>query len=256
MQMTIRRINYTGRTRIRQEDVSICVSDKGPRRSEFVAKLNLTSYALPDDAAVFVEAYALSVCQRFSFGRIGYYSPPDVLCLSDFDNVDALKFRVKVVQRTDGNKHILAEADKIVAKRSDENSAKNPLLPVCPSPDLGQDVFRIEYSDAPLLQINAAVGDWKTVSTSPVFVALVYPSIIRQILERVLLQDEHDDTDDSEDWRSQWLRFALCQPNVGTIPDLNNEIEVYEWIDSVIDAFTRYHETLNLFKNTWTGGLT
>ncbi len=201
-------------------------------------------------------AYALSVCQRFSFGSIGNYSPPDVLHLSGFDSVDALKFRVKIVQRTEGNKHILAEADKIAPKRSDENGAKNPLLPVRPSSELGQDVFRIDYSDAPLLQINLAVGDWKAVSRSPVFIALVYPASMRQILERVLLQDKHDDVDDSEDWRSQWLNFALCLPNVGTKPDLNNEIEVREWIDSAIDAFTRHHETLNLFRDAWAGGLT
>lgn len=250
--MTIKRINYTGRTRINREHINITVMEEEPRRSEFVANLDLSGYDLPQEAAVFVEAYALSVCQRFDFGRIGNFSPPETLCLSAFDNVDALKFRVKVVQLTQGKKHILAEADKITPGRADEDGARTPLLPVLPR-DLGEDVFRLDFTNDPVLRINSSVGDWKAVSTSRMFITLAYPSILRQILGCVLIQDRHDDVDDTGDWRSLWLRFTLSLPNVGPIPDVENAGDVLDWIDTAIDSFARNHGMLTMFKNAWLG---
>ena len=41
------------------------------------------------------------------------------------------------------------------------------------------------------------------------FAGLVFPAVVRDILMRVLIHDEHDDIDDWADWRSQWLRFLM-----------------------------------------------
>ncbi len=251
--MTIRRINHTGRARIKREHVAITLKKGPPRRSEFVATLALSGYDLPSSAAVFVEAYALSVCQRFSFGRIGNYSPPATLRLSDFDHVDALKFRVRVVEGAEGKKHIFAEADKISPRLPDEDGTRTPLLPVRATSELGEEVFRLDDTDSPVLLINSSVGDWKAMSTDPMFVALAYPSVLRQVLSGILIQNKHDDVDDPDDWRSLWLRFALSLPNIGSAPDVDNTMEVREWIDTVVDSFARTHRTLEMFKNAWSG---
>lgn len=254
--MTIRRINHTGRIKIRREDVDIIVNDNGPRRSDFRATLNLTGYSLPDTANIFVEAYAPSVCQRFSFGEIGNFRAPERLVLSEFDSAASIKFRVKVIASSNGNKHILAEADQLSSNSGEDGDSVRPLLPVDRSNDLGDEVFRLDglnENDSPVLLINASIADWKSVSTSRLFVALAFPSIIRQILTVVLLRDGHTDMDDTEDWRSLWLRFAHSFPSVSEIPDPSNELAVEDWIETAVRAFAQFHDLLSHFQTSWTG---
>lgn len=251
--MTVKRVNHTGRQKILQDDITVVVMDVGPRMSRFTADIKLVDYNLPKEAGVFVEAYALSLCQRFSFGQIGDYSPPDDLTLTSFASVESLKFRVKVVEQSEGRKRILAEADQISPRSQDGDALGSPLLPVRPSTDLGEVVYRVEMVDAPVLSINASVGDWRAVSTSSMFVAVVYPAVLRQILTEILVMDEHDDVDDEDDWRSQWLRFGCSMPNASEIPNLSETTELRDWIDSVVGAFARLHSTLSTFAAGWQG---
>ena len=254
--MTIRRINHTGRAKIRREDVEIQIDEKGPRKSGFSAKIKLTDYSLADDANVYVEAYAPSICQRFSFGQIGNFHPPKNLTLSEFDSTENVKFRIKVVSTAGGNKHILAEADQLFSNRGEDGNGTRPLLPVDCSSDLGSEVFRLQglnESDSPVLLINAAVGDWKSVSTNPMFIALAFPSIIRQVLCSIIMRDKHTDIDDTEDWRSLWLRFALAFPGVPELPDPENDQATEDWIELAVESFAQHHDLLSLFQSSWQG---
>ncbi|MEX1027055.1 MAG: hypothetical protein WD049_03470 [Candidatus Paceibacterota bacterium] len=252
--MTIRRINHTGRQKIHRDDVRVSVLNKGPRHSEFEAALSLAEYRLPENAAVFVEAYALSTYQRFDFGRVGDFRPPSNLILSEFDTTEGIKFRVKVVEQAEGRKHILAEADQItpLGGGSDE-SGQSPLLPVRPSGELDEAVYRLDMSDSPILLVNARVGDWRSIITAPGFISLVYPAILRQILTQILLVERHDDLEDMEDWRSQWLSFTRTLPHMTDLPDLAMIDEAIDWIDAAIESFTKQHRMLNAFTNAWLG---
>ena len=115
--MTIRRINHTGRAKIRREDIEIRIEDRGARKSSFSAEIKLADYALPDEANVYLEAYAPSICQRFSCGQIGNLHLPRDLVLSEFDSIENVKFRIKIVSSSKGNKHILAEADQLFSRQ-------------------------------------------------------------------------------------------------------------------------------------------
>lgn len=251
--MTVKRINHTGRKKILQEDITIVVADLGPRVSQFTAEIALANYELPNDASVFVEAYALTLCQRFSFGQIGNFVQPDDLSLTRFDSVEGLKFRVRVVERIEGRKRILAEANQVSPRSADGDEQGSPLLPVCPSADMGDEIYKVEMEGSPVLSINSSVGDWRAVSTSSIFVAVVYPAVLRQILSEILFIEQHDDIEDEEDWRSQWLRFGRAMPNVGEVPDLNAATELRDWIDSVVGTFARIHGTLSTFAAGWKG---
>ena len=254
--MTIKRINHTGRARIRREDVEIQIEERGPRKSGFSAKIKLTDYSLPGDANVYVEAYAPSVCQRFSFGQIGNFQAPKDLTLSEFDSTDNVKFRVKVVSSAGGNKHILAEADQLSSNNKEDGGGTRPLLPVDRSNVLGSEVFRLQglnESDSPVLLINADLGDWKSISTNPMFVALAFPSIIRQVLYSIIMRDKHTDIDDTEDWRSLWLRFARAFPGVPDSPDPENDQATEDWIELAVESFAQHHNLLSLFRSSWQG---
>jgi hypothetical protein len=80
----------------------------------------------------------------------------------------------------------------------------------------------------------------RQISLSPIFLALVYPAALRQILNYILIVEKHEEKDDNNDWHSKWLRFASMLPGMDQkIPDLENEDEVLSWIDQAGESFAK-----------------
>jgi hypothetical protein len=116
----LRRFNYTGRKKIKQEDVPIQLIGKGPVL-EFEADFaSLTKYEIPADAKLFVEAYERAAYMRFDFGTVGSISTPTRAerLLTEFEGSDAIRFRVKVVDAGHEGQ-LLAEADGIFPRTPD-----------------------------------------------------------------------------------------------------------------------------------------
>ena len=211
--MPIRTLNYTNRKRIRREDARITIREE-KSGSSFSADLRLTDYELPSDARVFVEAYRQTQYMRFDFGLAGAVRIPADCSLTDFDSPEGVLFRVKVVTAADPHGLLLAEADQIrPRKASDDDENRIPLLPVVPE-DLGDEIWRLEFDDQQtLLKVNSVLGDWRALARDPVFLALVYPAVVRRVLWRIVKEEDHyRDTGDNDDWRSRWLQFAVALP--------------------------------------------
>lgn len=252
--MPVRTLNYTNRQRIRREDAPITIREEKDGNF-FDAVLRLAEYKLPGDARVFVEAYRQTQYMRFDFGQTGAMRIPDDRRLRDFDSAEGVLFRVKVVTTADPNGLLLAEADQIRPRKStDEDENCIPLLPVVPDENLGDEIWRLEFDDQQtLLKVNSALGDWRALARDPVFLALVYPSVFRAVLWRVLVQEKHRDTEDADDWRSRWLRFAAGLPGVGDPPSEDDEARLDGWIDSAASAFCRRHNIRATYERYWTG---
>ena len=253
--MAIRRINHTGRRRLKLRDIQITLSANGKLEPTFDAILNLSEYALPADACVFVEAYRQTSWMRFPFGTVGDICLPDDRRLSEFNSEEALLFRVKVTSHSDRCGVILAEADQIKPLRLDEQSNNRiPLLPVKPTDDLDV-VWQINFDDnsRPILEINKSVGDWCALVRDLRFASLVYPSVLREILTRVLIEEKYDTCEDSTDWRSRWLQFACALPGVGSIPVGEYLDEHHDWIEQAVRAFARRHFLGANFQKHWLG---
>lgn len=252
--MPLRTLNYTNRQRIRREDARITIREEKSGAC-FDASLRLADYKLPGDARVFVEAYRQTQYMRFDFGQAGAMRIPDDRSLSDFDSAEGVLFRVKVVTAADPHGLLQAEADQIRPRKStDEDENRIPLLIPRPSWDLGEEIWALEYDaqDTRLL-INATLGDWKAMARDPVFVALVYPSALRSILWRILKDEGWRDTEDMDDWRSRWLRFAAGLPGVGDLPAEDDEDRINDWIDTAASAFCRHHNIRATYERYWTG---
>ena len=133
---------------------------------------------------------------------------------------------------------------------TEENS--DPLLPVVPV-DLGDELWRVDFSEKPRLHINKnAGGDYKQVGTHPAFVAVVYPAAMREILTHILLVMNHRDFDDPDDPHSRWLRFAVQVLGAGEPPGEDENAEkTTEWVDDAVAAFARKHGLLEKFKSFW-----
>jgi hypothetical protein len=248
----IRRYNYTGRKTISRLAANMRIED-GPLR--FSAGLALEDYGLPAAAKVFVEAYRQTNWMRFDFGTVGAVNAPGDLCLSEFDTPEGILFRVRVTETTNPEGRLLAEADRISPVHVGETGeeSREPLLPIKPA-DLGEEVFRVDFSDRPILLVNNQFGDWRALARSPLFVCLALPQALREILTRILRVEAHFETDDPEDWRARWLRFGGALPGSSESPEEEEKDKIDDWINDTVAAFARVHNMKARFNSYWAGG--
>ena len=252
----IRRFNYTGRKRINRSEVKFVLHPTENGYFVFDASLDFAKHELPPDAVIWVEAYRQTKLMRFKYGNIDSIEPPRDRKLTEFDTSDEILFRVKVTSSSNQPGKLLAEADRIPFHLADEDETddkREPLLPVVPQ-DLGHEITRLDFDDKPRLLINSSVEDYRSLALSPVFTSLVYPLILREILVRVLLIDKYDTIDDREEWRSNWLRFALSLPGISELPSVEDEDRILDWIDDAIAAFARRCELSKVFRTYWKEG--
>ena len=241
--MPVRHINFTGRKRLRSSDIDINLHDDVVPPTFEIVKLALHNYNLPPDALVYVEPYRQTSYMRFPCGTVGNVKLSDGLVLEEFDSSEAIRFRVKVTSSTGPTKgQLLADSPGISDSRVDS------LLPVKPDPSLGQEVFRVDFTDEPILLVNDKLNRWKETVTDPVFASTVYPSVLRTILTRILCFDEPGDIDDTDDWRNQWIQFATKYLEASHPPLESEDIDDKDhWVDDVVAVFCRHNKVYDTF---------
>lgn len=250
----IRKLNYTNRIKITQEDVHINLAE---REGLFFLEADLSSlkskkYELPPKSAVFVEAYRHSTWMRFNFGSIEKIQSPKNCALEEFDSAEGIKFRVKVTSTQDDHR-LLAEADAIRLENQEESGTEpDSLLNVVPKTGMGDEIYRVDFSDgSPDLWINNEYVNYKVIGKSPEFLLIALPSIFREILTKIILIEGWTDDDDETDWRCRWLQFAKTFPNGWEIPDPENEDECTQWINDIVAGFAKQQKLKHHFKLIW-----
>ena len=236
-----RTLNFTGRIRISQSDISIQVSGSP---LGFVAERRLDAYDLPPDAVVYLEAYRAPSYMRFDWGTVAHpRAPGSGAFLTNFNSEDIVLFRVKVVGAASANGMILAQADQIKTNVSDQS-----ILPVYPK-DLDGIVWHLSFDDDdPALLVNDRIDGIKDhVRSDPEFAALVFPGVLRDILER-LCNEVTDGGDEQQTWVENWERFArsLMGRSVPRADDLGRD----KWIDEAINTFAKRHQLLSRYQES------
>lgn len=247
----IRRLNFTGRKRIRREDVRILVTRREGLPAVFKVALNLSEYGLPPDAPVFFEAYRQTSWMRFNGGTVASIATCEFE-LTEFGDPDGVLFRVRVGSPTPHDRRILAEADQISGSSTGEGpQGRESLLPV-KGEDLGDLLWEIDFDGVrPLLKINARL-DWRALARHPAFEALVLPAALREILQAAV-REEGADPDDTKTWWGQWVRFATKLPGVPPLDRDAAEDEKREWVEEAVRAFARRGELLSRFAKYFDG---
>jgi len=247
----LRRFNYTNRKRISREDIDVVVAQNGTGLA-FDAELSLlTTYDFNKDCKVFVEAYRQTIWTRFDFGRVGAIEAPEDRSLERFGTSDGIHFRIKIADPTNNHK-LVAEADGIPLRSPEEKTTPSEsLLRIIPS-DLETEVFRTSYDeDGPILEISKKAGEKSAIAKDPAFASLVYPAVLKDILTRILLIEEHNDLDNKDAWQSQWLLFATGLPGVVAPPQSGDEDELGEWIVDAVSAFAHRSSAMIKFAKHW-----
>lgn len=246
--MPIRQINFTGRKRLTSEDVSITLNNEAKPLTFEVSHLVLERHDLPPDALVRVEAYRQTLYAPFDLGTITDFSLPGNLELPDFDYPDGVRFRVKVTAVSEPIEgQLLAEGSGIRPVWA--NGELESLLTVRPDANLEQEVFRLDFDDAPVLLINERTGQWREVARTPVFVSLVYPVALRTILTHILSDGAPEDAAEGDDWRALWLKFAKTHPGISDPPETPEDSQ--DWIEEVVKAFCKRQEIYTNFAKHW-----
>lgn len=247
----IRKFNYTNRIRINRRDVLISLSNADDGVSVETDLSRISGYGLPPHSPVFLEAYRQTNWMRFDCGEIRSITQLKNFHLIQFNTHEGILFRIKVTQKGDIHK-LIAVADSIpLLKPYKEKSPREPLLPVKPT-ELGDEIYKLDFSDDhPILLINKDVGDYKSITTHNVFMALVYPGVLREILTRIYLIDEYFDDDDMENWRSKWIRFIKLFSGMGEAPRSDDKDECEVWIEKAVRIFAKRNKTKKIFVSFW-----
>lgn len=241
----IKRVNFTGRRRVPRDRVFVEVHDGQPRT--FDATINLGGIDLLPSAAVVLEAMCAgnSVVSRFDFGTVESIVSPECRRLSEL-NGEHVFFNLKVIDRSERFGRIVGIAENVRAAKGGQQTAigRRGILPI-ERVDLGPQLWRLEYREHDVfLLVNKRVPDLAVrAGSDPLFYAVVYPQIIRDILARALFFESPDLDGEDDKWPTLWTRFGVALHPLRQRPPIadEEENEAREWIEEVAKAFCAQH---------------
>ncbi len=236
-----RRINSTGRQRIKRDALEIRLLDTAigePMKAK--VRLDLGNHGFPDNAKVVIEAYHRSSGMRFECGTIANCDVPELLVLTEVDRDSSPLFRLKVVGVGTDSGRILGSAERIQPRSEDDGDGKRSLFPIAYR-DLQCDTWKvnIEPGDRPRLIVNKRLNGFShKLQESALLQGLVLPAALRFVLVELCKADETGEDEDDGNWKDEWLDY--CSQNLGAPDDprlLNSEQEKAEWIDEAVRHF-------------------
>jgi hypothetical protein len=259
----MRRFNYTGRKRLNRSDVVITLHPQADGGLEFDSIVDLAELRKADgvqpDAPVFLEAYSRTKFERFDLGTLEFSAPATRHRLTSFRRDENVLFRLKVVDSEAHEGRIIAMASGIRPVAPQE-ARQSSLLPVSVKP-LDDLVFLVDFEEdgPPTLVLNERLDVMeqgiKAAARNAVFIALVLPEAVRQILTRILvIEDDTGEDEDALSWSAKWKRFARSL-NPEPIPELEDDQDpdrVLDWIDVVVSRIGRNLNVIQKFEQGMT----
>jgi hypothetical protein len=239
MSTTRRRINSTGRKRIKREqvDIRLLESEAGqPLRAK--ASLDLSSQNFPGNAAVSIEAYHRASGMRFDCGTIEDLKIPPVLVLNEVDRSGGVLFRVKVVDLELHPGRVLGSAERLSPTGDEDTDGRKSLFPV-QFADLGPEVWKVEIEpgDKPRLLLNREIpGISQKLESDALFQGLVLPTALRLVVE-ALVREPAEDDDDEPGWKTDWREFCHASLGMTDDPEGLSAEDQHEWVDRAVRSF-------------------
>lgn len=238
-----RRINSTGRKRIRHEHIEIQMlpsrADESLRAS---AKVDLSSYKFPPEALLAIEAYHRSSGMRFDCGTVGDQRIPKLLVLDQVDQSGSVLFRVKVTDSNANRGLLLGSAERIQPLAENEDKDRRALFPVLYR-SLGEQIWKVEINsgDRPKLILNRDLPGLQHRMESDAFMkGMLFPAAFRIVLAALAVAGQDDEEDDEQDgaaWQVEWLKFCRETLGIASAPPTDSE-EREKWVEEVVEKFS------------------
>ena len=236
----IRRFNYTSRARINKSDALISF-DEGTKPLSFNALITLDKYNLEPTARVFVEAYRGNSFMRFDYGTVEALVPPASRQLLEIEGDEFSRFRVKIV---DGESGRLFAISPQLTPGGDSRDQREALLPLHLT-DTGSQIWRLKFEDEGVrLELNQHKNG---IQREPEFHALVFPSVVREVLSYIVFiakQEREEEPEDGE--KSPWGKWLECisefypeeYPGPYREAESTDDVQNFlDWIEGAVEAF-------------------
>jgi hypothetical protein len=239
----IRRFNYTGRKKLNRSDFNLTLTEMLNSTTTFDAELRLQELGLPDTAGVYIEAYHRAFYKRFYFGKVSRIEPPADRVLEGVKGADGIHFRIKIVDESGKHGRLVASADRISPLSKEQSDADKVSLLHVVYEDLRDEIWKLELDgDWPALVVNKRIeGITEIVRADPQFFSLVYPTVVRQILTEIILNQSYYSDSVDDDWQSLWLQFVEGLPGMMPHPQPSDteadRTRIVDWIDDAVSSF-------------------
>lgn len=181
-------------------------------------------------------AMAGQTTQYFDLGTAAKIDTTPMV-LTELATDATVRFRVMFYESHDSR--IVAAAENI--KPVDEDGSSHSLVSIQPG-RLDGPLWKLELSDAtsenqPVIHVEEELfNSAKTAVSSPIFMSLVIPEVLRQIATRIVRDIDGADRDSS--WIGKWIDY-FEKINTNSLEDLQTDSERADWIDDCARLFCR-----------------
>lgn len=228
-----RTINHTGRRKVEAKELQIRLESTGDSSPVFDVDFSLDTSSLPDDAAIYIEAYQRNTLQRFDFGTVSRIAKPKERVLDQLDLSSPALFRIRIVDESEHIGRLVASAEGLRPVGDDAEDQHASLLSVRARP-LGEVTWKIEFETGgkPELCINSKIPSAiEQLKSNPQFQSLILPAAFRQVLLCFLWDDPEENPE-----ADKWIRFA---EHIATErPQGSDPATLISWVDDVVERFS------------------
>lgn len=240
----IRKFNYTNRTKVNRDDLSISIQTVGSK-AHFTATINSENLNFPESAKVYIEPYYGPNYLRFDFGTIKDLKQPTSTDISELKQFsDKIYFRIKIVDESQDNGLLLGFADKLPLSDDSDPENRSSILVVNPVQMDSNEIWRLDFESdsegAPILEVNKSIEGIKELAKTDIrFIALVFPAAIRIILRRI-----EEEGFEEDGWSSDWIKFTQIVLGIPESPSKESGNDaVSQWIEDCVKAFCLKNRT-------------
>jgi hypothetical protein len=236
-----RTIRLTGRKELPRNSAAISLRDVGGKKLLTLTIQNPKTFKrFPQTARVEVRLIENKQMELVDFGALGALNNVVELGNQAFGDPSC---QLRIASSATDNLGLLLGSTKSWRLNSDDPDKQGTVrglldfLPAKIAPRTWR--LRIEENVRPLIEIDNRIPDPRAWAKSdPVFIGTIMPAIIHQLFDDILSHQSPEDTE----WMNDWLRWADMLMAGNTPPPYPNEVRTRrEWIDSLIDTFSRRH---------------
>jgi hypothetical protein len=228
----IKRLNFTGRKRLKKSDIEILQAVDDTGGAAFSAKFQFPD-SFPADGHVVVEAWSGVTLQRFDFGTVGNIASPSDLRLTEVDLSRRVKYRVRVVQDQVGAGELFASIDNIrpLTDLDDQDS----LIWIETNPAMDEVPWKLDFSTDegyPIIMVNRNIpGLTERIRSDQEMQALILPGVLREVLSQCTRMEKEGGLSDQAQEIMDFANGLFHRPDVD---DLEDDVA---WIDDVVRIF-------------------
>jgi len=179
-------------------------------------------------------------------------APPEATALDEIDT-GLVMFRVKVVDESGALGLILASADSVRPRETNDGDSRRSILPLRHR-DLGNQIWLVEFSsgEGPELVLNNRIpGLRERLLSEPLLQGMVFPAAFRQVLLTAFGEGQFSEEEWSADWRSFCEGLGLEAPAEDTRMEPE---ELEDFVDAAVKAFCDRKRFGDLARELLEGG--